>query len=272
MIRILITTAALALLTSFTAATPVKRCMISNQQYCFITDKNDDGVTYTSHIGIVFANGKGCPGIYNAFTAKLGVDFSAYTCKDDTYGHTVISLTSQENRGNDINAVFNSMYPGVTGGFNCPWKDTSSKIALPPTGNHSIAARSLAPRCVRSNEQSCHMFDGDHEVLSLPKNWNTFMKYTDFIGVTFADGFGCPGIEKALLEKIGGALRDFTCQDDGYGHTKLSWTSPYNHGANVNEVLTGMYPMVAGGFNCPHPEYVEPDPIQHEKRSTSTIQ
>ncbi|KAK3631335.1 hypothetical protein LTR56_016971 [Elasticomyces elasticus] len=127
----------------------------------------------------------------------------------------------------------------------------------------TFATASPVKRCIKSNEQSC--FLGNEDVKpNPPADPNELALYTNLIGVTFADGIGCPGVEGALLAKIGGALEQFTCQDDGYGHTKLSWVSPYNHGGNINDVLTGMYPMIAGGFNCP-----KPDPVQSEKRSSA---
>ncbi|KAK5694715.1 hypothetical protein LTR97_009305 [Elasticomyces elasticus] len=235
MFRILITTAALALLTGSTAAMAVAKPIVPYTQSCDtrMHGGSDWDVTigYTAHIGITFADGKGCPGIKDALAAKVGGSLNDYSCKDDGYGDTMLTFSTDGNRNRDVSNVLEEMYPGVAGGFNC-----GDEIFRQPEK--------------RSSAFDCPPLPNTSTCLTQGAFGRPFI-YTVKIGVTFASGNGCSGIENALKDKLGSDRVDsYSCNNDGYDNTVLYFKGHGTPAEDINAVLQGIYPMVTSGFTC----------------------
>ncbi|KAK3664952.1 hypothetical protein LTR22_004258 [Elasticomyces elasticus] len=186
MFHLLITTAALALLTGSTAAMAVAKPIVPYTQSCDTRMHGgsdwDVKIGYTAQIGITFADGKGCPGIKDALAAKVGGSLNDYLCKDDGYGDMMLTFSTDGNRNRDVSNVLEEMYPGVAGGFNC--------------GNEPF----LQPE-KRSGGYDCPPLPNTSTCRSVPVG-GAWYGYDINIGVTFAIGNGCSGIQKALEDKI----------------------------------------------------------------------
>ncbi|KAK4895724.1 hypothetical protein LTR27_006205 [Elasticomyces elasticus] len=239
MFRLLITTAALTLLTGSTTALAVAKPIVPYTQSCDTrmhggSDENIK-IGYTAHIGITFADGKGCPGIKDALAAKAGGSLNDFSCKDDGYGDTMLTFSTEGNRNRDVSNVLEKMYPGVAGGFNC--------------GNEIFSKREK-----RSSPSDCPPLPNTSTCFSKSIEDKIFV-WTVHIGVTFANGFGCPGIEDALKAKVPGwKFNFFSCENDGFDNTELSFSAWGKEGASeVNAVLQSMYPMVNAPFTCTNP-------------------
>ncbi|KAK5747109.1 hypothetical protein LTR17_000241 [Elasticomyces elasticus] len=123
MFRILITTAALALLTGSTAAKPVPCPVMPNTSTCF-TDPATGDLTgwnhYTVQIGVTYANGYGCGAIEAALRAKMGGHIGNYHCTNDGYDNTVLEIyTFLPGDSVDVNSVLKASYPMVNADFTC---------------------------------------------------------------------------------------------------------------------------------------------------------
>ncbi|KAK3638302.1 hypothetical protein LTR56_013131 [Elasticomyces elasticus] len=130
MVRFLTTTTALlALLTGFTAATPItKRAMppiTPNTQSCIGKQELVSKLSYTVQIGVSYANGAGCQHVLSTLgSAVMSIPndkqvFEAYVCWDDGNGNTLLEFTTYHDRGWKVNEALSSLYPMVNG-FNCP--------------------------------------------------------------------------------------------------------------------------------------------------------
>ncbi|KAK3624193.1 hypothetical protein LTR56_021129 [Elasticomyces elasticus] len=123
------TNALLALLTGFTAATPLtKRAygyLAPNTQSCVTTQELPTSLCYAVNVGVTFANGVGCEGIGWALKTHLLAipgdkqTFSAYSCVDDGNGYTLLKFTTFRDRATQVNEILQQIYPMVNG-FNYP--------------------------------------------------------------------------------------------------------------------------------------------------------
>ncbi|KAK3073364.1 hypothetical protein LTR53_005116 [Teratosphaeriaceae sp. CCFEE 6253] len=89
--------------------------------------------------------------------------------------------------------------------------------------------------------QSCHATDNI---------FSDSPKYRVDIGVPYAGGTGCSGVQAALAAKLGIDFGGFTCKDDGAGGTALKFVCFRGRSGDINAVLHASYPQV-NGFNCP---------------------
>lgn len=115
---------------------------------------------------------------------------------------------------------------------------------------------------ITANTQSCHA--KDDAVNNIGDLFNaafsdlTRVNWNVDIGVTFANGAGCNAISGALATAIGDFFAQFQCVSDGDnsiqgGGTSLSFQglSSTGIGDKINTALTGVFPPINGGFNCP---------------------
>ncbi|KAK3635437.1 hypothetical protein LTR56_014721 [Elasticomyces elasticus] len=117
MVRFYATTTLLALLATFTAASPPRTT--PNTQSCGAVQHNRL-LWYTVYVGVTYANGNGCAYIGDQLKDRFGQDeFGDYRCTEDDHGDTLLKFACIWGRGQEINEVLHRMYPMVNG-FNCP--------------------------------------------------------------------------------------------------------------------------------------------------------
>lgn len=115
---------------------------------------------------------------------------------------------------------------------------------------------------IAANTQSCHA--KDDAINNIGDLFNaafsdlTRVTWTVDVGVTFNNGAGCNAISGALATAIGDSFAQFSCTNDGDnsiqgGGTSLSFMGIGNTGIGdkINQALTGVFPPIDGGFNCP---------------------
>jgi len=112
--------AALGLATSTLAAPTLTKRITPNTQSCTCTDYGIGLGSYSVTIGIPFNGGGRCNDVLNALNNAGDMRPSAWQCVDDQNGGTQLWFNALLNRGGDIDAALESMYPTIAGGFNCP--------------------------------------------------------------------------------------------------------------------------------------------------------
>ncbi|CAK1360078.1 unnamed protein product [Cercospora beticola] len=107
-----------------------------------------------------------------------------------------------------------------------------------------------------------------------PRSESSWAHYTLHIGVPFASGTGCGGIQNHLTSALGSAPQpmcglnsvgvrggrpvcNFKCTAEGVEEegTVLEFDVSLGEGGRVEAALGEMYPMVEGGFQCPDVKY-----------------
>ncbi|KAK4953779.1 hypothetical protein LTR10_008383 [Elasticomyces elasticus] len=243
MCQTLITTAALALLTSSTTAMAIAKPIVPFTQTCqaylpWVDGKNVN-LKYAVHIGVKYADGQGCPVIQDALATKMGGSFNGFSCKDDGYGDTMLTFSSGVEHGHDLDSVFAMMYPEIAGGFDCGGDAHPFEKRSNVTVSHKEACPLPPPA---SNTATCKT-EALHNA-----EWN---RYTLAIGVEYKGGFGCNAIEASLRNKVGSSMSSYFCNNDGWGNTELViYTTDHGHAGQVDVVLGEAYPMVTGDFTC----------------------
>ncbi|KAK3656301.1 hypothetical protein LTR56_003002 [Elasticomyces elasticus] len=131
MVRFYATTTLLALLATFTAASPItkrsKPKITPNTQSCGAV-QHSELLRYTLYIGVTYANGNGCRYIDDQLKALLqgpkgdqSGNYGGLSCQDDGNGDTLLKFSTGWDQGWAINDLMHRIYPMVNG-FNCPSK------------------------------------------------------------------------------------------------------------------------------------------------------
>ncbi|KAK5683096.1 hypothetical protein LTS10_004627 [Elasticomyces elasticus] len=178
-----------------------------------------------------------CPGIKDALAAKVGGSLNDFSCKDDGYGDTMLTFSTDDgNRNRDVSNVLEEMYPGVAGGFNC-----GNEIFRQPEkrSNVTVSHKEACPLPPPASNTGTCKTEALHHA-----EWN---KYTVEIGVEYKNGIGCRSIEDRLRNKVGSSMSSYFCNNDGWDNTELViYTTDHGHAGQINVMLKEIYPMVNG--------------------------